>query len=641
METTEQPLFEQVPLFHALLDNIPHPVYCQNVHGFYLGYNRAFHDLFGAAPDESYVGKTIFDLPINLEEAVKWHKADLELFRLPANQVHENVLTFPDGSVRCITIKKSIFSQADGSIGGIVGVISDVTDSKKAEDGLRESEERFRVLSEASLEAIIFIENGIIRDVNQRTYEMFGYGDGEIINRDTLDLIAPDMRNISGEKIGFGDGERYETMGLNKNGTVFPISIYPRELDLKGKQVRILVIRDLTEQKYMEAEVLKSKNIQSVGTLAGGVAHDFNNLLMAIIGNISLAKIHAPKGSKTIDYLKEAERMIFMGKDLTHQLLTFSHSVESFKKIADIGPLIKETVEKVLSGSLIRFNCKVPDDLSPVEVDEDQIKQVIQNIIVNAKEAMPVEGALHITCENVRITPQHKLPPVLEDYVRIVIQDEGVGIPEENMSKIFDPYFTTKDMGSQKGVGLGLAICYAIVKKHSGYILVNSAPEKGTTFQIYLPVYKQHVAVAPGEKKGSKRGRGRILIVDDEEIVLRVGEKLLLHMEYEVTTTKTGEEAVFLYRQAIESGRPYDAVILDLSLESGMDGTEVMEKLTLIQPDVKAIISSGYLHDPVVVNFESYGFAGILTKPYDPKELDEKLQSIIKRDNRQRTTNDR
>lgn len=635
METIEQPLFEQIPLLRTLIDNIPHPVYCQDIHGFYLGYNRAFHDLFGEGVQESYIGKTIFDLPINIEEAVKWHKADLELFRSPADQVHEITLTFQDGSVRSIIIKKSIFSQADGSPGGIVGVISDAADSKKAEDGLQESEERFKVLSEASLEAIIFMENGIITDLNQRTYEMFGYGDGEIIGLNALDLIAPDMRAVTGEKINSGNGERYETMGLKKDGTVFPISVFPRELDLKGKHVRVSVIRDLTEQKYMEAEVLKSKNIQSVGTLAGGVAHDFNNLLMAIIGNISLAKIHAPKGSKTIDYLKEAERMIFMGKDLTHQLLTFSRSVETFKKITNIGLLIRQTVEKALSGSPIKLNCNIPDDLSPVEVDEDQIKQVIQNVIVNAKEAMQTDGELHITCENVRITPQHKLPPILEDYVRIVIQDEGVGIPEENMSKIFDPYFTTKDMGSQKGVGLGLAICYAIVKKHNGYILVNSTPGKGTTFQIYLPAYKQHVAAKASEKKASRRGRGRILIVDDEEMVLKIGEKLLLHMEYEVTTTTNGEEAIFLYRQAVESGRPYDVVILDLSLESGMDGTEVMEKLTLIQPDVKAIISSEYLHDPVIINYEKYGFAGTLTKPYDPRELDEKLQNIIKRDSRQ------
>jgi two-component system, cell cycle sensor histidine kinase and response regulator CckA len=629
LDKTEQPLFEQASLFSALLDNIPNPVYCQDIHGFYLGYNKAFQDLFGVWSEESFVGKTVFELPISLEEAVVWHKADLELFRSPGDQAFENTLTFPDSSALHITIKRNTFYNTDGTTGGIVGFISDTTESKMAEDGLQESEARFKDLAEASLETIIFIENGIITDVNHKMYEMFAYNDDEIIGRDVLDFIAPDARSLSKERINSGNETIYETMGLKKDGTVFPISVYPRELNLKGKRVRISVVRDLTEQKNMEEEVMKSKNLQSVGTLAGGIAHDFNNLLMAIVGNIALAKIHAPKGGKTVDYLKEAERMVFMGKNLTHQLLTFSHNIDTVKKIADIGPLIKETAENVLRGSFVKLNYIIPDNLSLVEVDEDQIKQVIQNIIVNAKEAMLSEGSLYITCENVSITPQHKLPPTMEEYVRILIQDEGVGISEENMSKIFDPYFTTKDMGSQKGVGLGLAICYSIVKKHNGYILVDSVPNKGTTFQIYLPVYKQQVTDISTKKKVIGRGRGRILVVDDEEMVLKIAEKLLLYMGYEVDTTLTGEEAVWLYRQAIESKKPFDAVILDLSMDSGMGGTEVMEELIAIDPDVKAIISSGYLHDPVIMNFEDYGFAGILTKPYDPKELDEKLQNII------------
>jgi two-component system, cell cycle sensor histidine kinase and response regulator CckA len=629
MDTIEQPLFKQAPLFCALLDNIPNPIYCQDIHGFYLGYNKAFLNLFGIWPHESYIGETVFELPITLEEAVSWHKADLELFRSPGEQAHENRITLPDTSTRHVTIRRNVFYQTDGTIGGIVGFISDVTESKRVEDSLRESEARFRDLSEASLETIVFIEDGVVIDVNRKMYEMFGYNEDEIVGRNALDFVAPDVRPFSEEKINSGSEEKYETMGLKKDGTVFPILVYPRELQLKGKNVRISVIRDLTEQKNMEEEVMKSKNLQSVGTLAGGIAHDFNNLLMAIIGNIALAKIHAPKGGKTVDYLSEAERMVFMGKNLTHQLLTFSHSIDTVKKITDIGPLIKETTEKLLRGSLIKVNYLASDNVSLVEVDVDQMKQVIQNIIVNAKEAMQGEGALHVSWENVNITPQHKLPPALEEYVRIVIQDEGVGIPEENLSKIFDPYFTTKDMGSQKGVGLGLAICYSIVKKHNGYILVDSVPDKGTTFQIYLPVHKQPVVGKISEKKSIGRGRGRILVVDDEDIVLEIAESLLLHMGYEVITAQTGQEAISRYRHAAESRKPFDVVILDLVLDRDIGGTEVMKELVAIDPDVKAIISSGYLYDPVIINFEEYGFAGILTKPYDPNELDEKLQNII------------
>ncbi|HEX2966846.1 MAG TPA: PAS domain S-box protein [Syntrophorhabdaceae bacterium] len=629
MDKKEKTVFEQTHVFGTLLDNIPHPVYYQDIHGFLLGYNQAFRELFDLGPHEDFTGKTIFDLAIPLQDSVNWHKDDLELFRTPGTRLYETYLNRPDSSKRNIIVKKSTFYLPDGTAEGIVGFVTDVSESVCTEDLSKEGELRFKALSEASLEGIVFVENGIITDANRRMYEIFGYEDEEITGREVPDFVAPEARVFSKERIATFNQERYETLGLKKDGTVFPISVYPRQISIKDKSLNIFVVRDLTTQKNMEAEVLKSKNIQSVGTLAGGVAHDFNNLLMAIIGNISLAKLHAPKGGKTVVYLKEAERLIFMGKDLTHQLLTFSHSVDTFKKVINIGPLLKETAEKLLGGSLVRLNFNIPEDLSRVEVDEDQMKQVIQNIIVNAMEAMQADGALYVSCENVRITPQHKLPPILEDYVRILIRDEGVGISEENLSKIFDPYFTTKDMGSQKGVGLGLAICYSIVKKHNGYILVDSIQNKGTTFQIYLPVHKQQPAAIPVEKKAAAGSKGSVLVVDDEEMVLKIAEKLLLHMGYEVAISQTSEEAISLYRESVESNKPFDVVILDLVMDSGMGGTEVLEQLKKIDADVKTIISSGYLHDPVLMNYADYGFAGILTKPYDPKELDEKLQAII------------
>ncbi len=629
MDKKEKTALEQSHLCGTLLDNIPHPVYYQDIHGFLLGYNQAFRELFNAGPYEDLMGKTIFDLSVPLQDSVSWHKDDLELFRVPGTRLYETQLNRRDGSKRNVMVKKSTFFQPDSSPAGIVGFVTDVSESVPAETGHNEGELRFKALSEASLEGIVFVENGIISDANHRMYEIFGYGEGEIKGRGIPDFIAPEARGFYKDRVDSFNQERYETLGLKKDGTIFPIGVYPRQISFKDRSLDIFVVRDLTAQKNMEAEVLKSKNIQSVGTLAGGVAHDFNNLLMAIIGNISLAKLHAPKGGKTVVYLKEAERLIFMGKDLTHQLLTFSHSVDTFKKVLNIGPVLKETTEKLLSGSLVRLDFNIQEDLSLIEVDEDQIKQVIQNIIVNAMEAMQADGALYVSCENVRITPQHKLPPVLEDYVRILIRDEGVGISEENLSKIFDPYFTTKDMGAQKGVGLGLAICYSIVKKHNGYILVDSIPDKGTTFQIYLPVHKQQPAAVPSEKRVATGSKGNVLVVDDEQMVLRIAEKLLLHMGYEVTTSQSSEEAVSLYRESMESNKAFDAVILDLVMESGMSGTEVLDQLKQINTDVKAIISSGYLQDPVLMNYAVYGFAGILTKPYDPRELDEKLQTII------------
>ena len=630
MEKTEEQLFEQLQLFRALMDNIPHPVYYKDVKGIYLGYNKAFQEYF-RLKDNNYVGKTVFNLPISREEAMLHNKTDMELIQLSGSRAYEASVACPDNSIRYIISKKATFRKADGTMGGIVGVITDITELKKTEEALKESKVRFEDLSEASLETVVFVENGIIIDANQRFCEMFGYNDNEVIGRNVIDfIVSEEARTVSKEMIAAQNRETYETMGLKKDETTFPIEVHPRELHLRGRNIRISDIRDLTEQKHMEEEVLKSKNLQSIGTLAGGIAHDFNNLLMAIVGNISLAKMSAPQDGKITEFLNEAERIAFMGKNLTRQLLTFSHSGDPIRKVVFIGTVLRDVTDRILGGSPVRPRYLIPMDLFPVEIDEEQMKQVIRNMVMNAKEAMPSGGTIVISCENANIIPQDKLPLIKENYVRISIRDEGVGIPEENISKIFDPYFTTKEMGPQKGVGLGLAICYSIVRKHNGYILVDSVSGKGTAFQIYLPATKKDIIDVCIEEKVIRHGKGRVLIMDDEEMILKIARELLQLMGYEVTTAQNGEETIGFYRQAIELRKPFDAVILDLAIPGGLGGKEVVRELLAIDPHVKAIISSGYLNDPVVRDYKRHGFLGMLTKPYEANELDDKLQNIIK-----------
>ena len=612
------------------MDNIPHPVYYKDVKGIYLGYNKAFQEYF-RLKDNNYVGKTVFNLPISREEAMLHNKTDMELIQLSGSRAYEASVACPDNSIRYIISKKATFRKADGTMGGIVGVITDITELKKTEEALKESKVRFEDLSEASLETVVFVENGIIIDANQRFCEMFGYNDNEVIGRNVIDfIVSEEARTVSKEMIAAQNRETYETMGLKKDETTFPIEVHPRELHLRGRNIRISVIRDLTEQKHMEEEVLKSKNLQSIGTLAGGIAHDFNNLLMAIVGNISLAKMSAPQDGKITEFLNEAERIAFMGKNLTRQLLTFSHSGDPIRRVVFIGTVLRDVTDRILGGSPVRPRYLIPMDLFPVEIDEEQMKQVIRNMVMNAKEAMPSGGTIVISCENANITPQDKLPLIKENYVRISIRDEGVGIPEENISKIFDPYFTTKEMGPQKGVGLGLAICYSIVRKHNGYILVDSVSGKGTAFQIYLPATKKDIIDVCIEEKVIRHGKGRVLIMDDEEMILKIARELLQLMGYEVTTAQNGEETIGFYRQAIELRKPFDAVILDLAIPGGLGGKEVVRELLAIDPHVKAIISSGYLNDPVVRDYKRHGFLGMLTKPYEANELDDKLQNIIK-----------
>jgi CheY-like chemotaxis protein/anti-sigma regulatory factor (Ser/Thr protein kinase) len=291
---------------------------------------------------------------------------------------------------------------------------------------------------------------------------------------------------------------------------------------------------------------------------------------------------------------------------------------------------VRFVAERALRGFPIDCVFDVSSDLLPIEADEEQIRQVIENILRNARESMPAGGKITITVRNVSISPEDRLPLMTEDYVRISIADEGTGIAPEDIPKVFDPYYTTKGMGSEKGVGLGLAISYAIVRKHNGSISIESTKGRGSVFHVNLPAYKQEAAQeAAASRRLAGTREGSVLLLDDEELVLEIGKELLEYLGYTVTTVQSGEEAVTLYKQAMELKSPFDAVILDLAVPGSLGGKEVLREIQRIDPGVKAIISSGYLNDPVVADYREYGFQDVLTKPYDSSELDEKLKKVI------------
>jgi nitrogen-specific signal transduction histidine kinase/ActR/RegA family two-component response regulator len=434
-------------------------------------------------------------------------------------------------------------------------------------------------------------------------------------------LAQPGVRSYEMKSTRCDGSVRYD---LNKKATL------PGNDGSVGGIVGVII--DISEQKRMEEDILKAKNLQSLGTLAGGIAHDFNNLLMAIVGNLSLARMNTPDNGRLMDYLNEAERIAFLGKSLTQQLLTFSRGGNPVRSIVQPGSLVSSVAARVLSGFPVDCVYDIPPDILPIEADEDQIRQVVENILRNARESMPAGGRITITIRNVSISPEDKLPLMEEDHVRVSISDEGAGIAPEDIPKVFDPYYTTKGMGSEKGVGLGLAISYAIIRKHNGSISIESVKGRGSVFHINLPAYKHEVAreaASAGRPAGEREGR--VLLLDDEELVLEIGKELLGYLGYSVTTAQNGEEAVALYKQAEELKSPFDAVILDLAIPGGLGGKEALRELMRIDPKVKAIISSGYLNDPVVADYREYGFQDVLTKPYDSNELDEKLKKVIGR----------
>lgn len=385
----------------------------------------------------------------------------------------------------------------------------------------------------------------------------------------------------------------------------------------------------IIEKQQMEVELLKARKLESVGILAGGIAHDFNNLLTAIMGNISLAKMHLSPGDRIYDMLDKAEHASMRAGDLTNQLITFSKGGTPFKKTVLIGELIKSVAHFSLSDSDVSSRFDIPADLLPVEIDESQIRQVIHNMIVNAEEAMPNGGTIHISAENIVIAGGEGLPLEEGKHLKISIKDQGIGIHEDNLHRIFDPYFTTKEMGSCKGMGLGLSICYSIVKNHRGHILVESQVGAGTAFHIYLPVSQNMPEAHREAPEKPLVGRGLVLMMDDEQSVRDVAGEMLRRIGYRVEFAKEGKEAIVLYSNALKSGQAFDAVILDLTVHEGMGGKETIINLLEIDPSVRAIVSSGHSSDPVVSEFRQYGFKGVVSKPYKIRDLSDMLSKVM------------
>ena len=391
---------------------------------------------------------------------------------------------------------------------------------------------------------------------------------------------------------------------------------------------------EIEERKQAEEELLKVKKLESVGILAGGIAHDFNNLLTIILGNIEMAKDDIKPEVGISECLTEAEKASIQAQALTKQLITFSKGGTPIKKIGSIENLVKKTTDYSLSGSNVKYNFLILHDLWPIEFDEDQMKHAINNIIVNAVESMPDEGTVDVRAENFNITAKQNLSLLEGKYVKISIRDHGVGIPKEHLSQIFDPYFSTKEMGIQKGMGLGLATTYSIINRHGGHITVESEVGVGTTFTLFLPALEKDIReLKPIEihepEKPSIR-TGRILVMDDEESIRNLSKQRLGRLGYESELAKNGAQAIEFYKKSMDSRKPFDAVILDLTVKGGMGGKDVIKAILKIDPKVKAIVSSGYSNDPVMTNFKEYGFTGALPKPNTKKELIEALKKIIK-----------
>jgi len=497
---------------------------------------------------------------------------------------------------------------------------------------LKESEERFKAIYENAPVLInSFDESGRCLLWNKESEKTFGWTMEELNqHKNPLELFYPDKK-IQNEVIKSltikGKTDFREWHPLTKDGSV-RICMWANFKLREG--IIISIGYDITERKKYEELLSKTQKLDSLGQLAGGIAHDFNNIMMVVFGNISLAKMKIPKDHPIFNYLEKSEQSMSRAKKLTGQLLTFSSGGAPMKENSDLSDLVDEVVNFDLSGSNIKFVFDQSEDLWTANVDKGQIQQVFSNLAINANQAMPNGGILHITLENVDIKDNTVQGLIQGKYIKCTVRDEGIGVKHKHLEKIFDPFFTTKELGR----GLGLSTVYSIIKKHSGSISFDSELDKGTTFTLYLPATETKLVSENRQSEVAEfseiKQTARILVMDDEEQICYFLKNILEEYGFSVLTAIDGKQAIDMYKQLLDDGEPFDAVILDLTIPGGIGGKEVIKDILKINPKAKCIISSGYADDPVMAAYAEYGFKAKITKPYPSSKLLEVLNKVLK-----------
>ena len=520
-----------------------------------------------------------------------------------------------------------------------ITIIQDITDRKIAEESLVAEKERLAVTLRSIGDAVIATDiHGRIVLMNKVAETLTGWQLSEALGRPLTEVfvIIDELSRRPCEN---------PVEKVIKTGSIVTLENHPllvardgRELIVSdsGAPIRdresvtvgvVLVFRDDSEKQRARDTMRKAEQLESLGVLAGGIAHDFNNLLGGLFGYLDLARESIRGDHDAARNLDKAFSVFGRAKDLTAQLLTFAKGGAPARKTRSLPPLINDTVRFALSGSVVKALFRIDPDLRPCDIDENQMSQVLDNITINARDAMPRGGA--ITVSAVNLSADTPLPLTLKPgaYVRISVSDQGTGIGPDHLPHIFDPFFTTK----QKGSGLGLAVCYSIIKRHEGSIEVESELGKGSTFHIYLPVSARAMAAEPvGNVSYVHKGSGRVLIMDDEDYIRDIATSMLSSMGYDVASASCGEEAIEMFAEAKKQEHPYRLVILDLTIPGGMGGKETKDCIRSLSDKVKIVASSGYSDDPVIARPGEHGFDASIMKPYKKTELAEAVAMVMR-----------
>lgn len=603
---------------------------------------------FGYTADEFISGKISYEQVIHpgdharvVQEVTHYSK------KKQANRiVHEPYrIIGNDGQVRWLDDRSYICRDEKGRITHYQGIVLDITARRQVEEALRDSKELYSNIVESMSDGILVLDHNFqLTYMNQTMKKIFKIEENEILScTETPRAICRHLRDVGAEE-SIQNAMRGEIItrddipcDFNDGTKGFTSQIFlPLRTESGNIRGIVGIIRDTTAKKHLETHLQQAKKLEAIAELTSGIAHDFNNMLTSVVGYISLARMNLKVHDSAFNALEKAEKMAMRSSQLADTLITFSKGYNPVKNTLAIADFLMRSLNLTLSGSSIKFELTIPDDRLLVEIDEAQMGQAIFNIITNAREAMPQGGKLTVTIEEFKAKNRNTLNLKPGKYVKISVKDQGPGIDRAYLDRIFDPYFSTKQRGAQKGMGLGLSISHSIIKKHKGNITVESESGAGTTFYIYLPLLCKHVepptaAINKELEKDWEKSQTikKILVMDDEAFVLEVAGQMLNRLGHETVFATCGNEAIQKYVEAMESGRRFDALILDLTVKGGMGGEEALTEILRIDPNALAFVSSGYSDDAVMVNHRKHGFIGTIVKPYNIEDLAKKLENLI------------
>jgi two-component system, cell cycle sensor histidine kinase and response regulator CckA len=595
--------------------------------------NRTMCEMFGYSPAE-VLGLQVGDLSLGESPySANEMQARLDLATRGDSQSFEWRCRKSDGSIFwCeVTLRAAAINDRER----IIVTVRDTTVHKEAEEALRQNKEILKGLMEEMPAGVGWSdERGIIQYLNGCIVKWFGYSSADLPTIDELMLrMLPDPHYRAEIQLSW-HGAVAESMN---NGT--PVPPLEAKVSCKDGSLRhvilntrvvdgriLFIFTDITTWESTQNEILKTQKLESLGLLAGGIAHDFNNILTGILGNISFAGQFLDGAHPARKPMENAEKASLRAAELAHQLLTFAKGGLPVKKRVSVGSLVQESVSLALHGSNVQSMVDIPASVHAVEADEGQLNQAFNNVIINALQSMPQGGILSVKAENLTLDAQTEgtLPP--GDYVKVSFTDQGSGISHEDQSRIFDPYFTTKPGGT----GLGLASVHSIVTKHGGKVEVSSSVQQGTTFTFYLHSAGEPPAEPlplPAPAVFHCQTESTVLVMDDEETIRDLAADILAALGYAVTTCSNGEEAIGLYREASERGKPFLAAIMDLTIPAGMGGKEAAQRILAYDPSARLIVSSGYSNDPVMARHGDYGFCAAVVKPYRWADLQQVLSA--------------